>query len=306
MCKVSVIINCHNGEEFLKETLESLEKQTFNNYELIFWDNCSTDGSADIVQTFDARLRYFYGGKMIPLGAARNKAVEQARGEYISFLDSDDLWDTEKLERQVDVLDRDISVGMVFTNFYRFNMLSGETDIFDKKAIYRKLSFEELVGNYSFCLSSFMVRKKALEGLDHVFHDNFKYAEEFELFSRIAYNWKTVYLPEALVTYRIHKNMNTIKLRNRIGVEYQMALESLRKEAEDLDSKFPDVVKKIEFSRDLSYVKDIIYKGDNRKVRALMKPYLNYNIRAKCFYFISFLPTRLSVFMVKLFYKSRI
>ena len=243
---------------------------------------------------------------MLPLGAARNKAIACAQGEYIAFVDCDDLWDREKLEKQVNELERDSSVGMVFTNFSRWNMLSNKKDIFDKKAVYRKLSFEELVGNYSFCLSSFMIRKKALRGLEHIFNNEFKYAEEFELFSRIAYTWRTVYLSEPLVTYRIHKNMNTIQLRDRIGIEYQMALDNLRALAKDLDEKCPEVVKRIEFARDLSFVKDIIYRGENLKVRELMKPYLEYNIRARCFYAISFLPSSFSILITRWFYRSRI
>ncbi len=304
--KVSVIINCHNGEEYLYETLESLRNQTFKDYELVFWDNCSTDKSAEIAHSFDGRLKYYYGDEMISLGEARNKAVEHTKGDYIAFLDCDDLWDISKLQRQVEELDRDCSIGMVFSNFYRLNMLSGKLDVFDKKAKYLKMSFEELVGNYSFCLSSFMIRRSALEGLDHIFNNDFKYAEEFELFSRIAYNWDTIYLPEPLVTYRIHKNMNTIKLRNRIGVEYGMALDNLRKESKDLDDRYPEVVKRIEFFRDFFNVKDIVYDGNNKKVRELMKPYVSYNLRAKCFYAISFLPPRLSIFITKLFYRDRI
>lgn len=306
MYKVSVIINCYNGEEFLQETLESLSKQTYQDFELIFWDNYSSDSSSQIAHMFDERLRYFRGEKVIPLGAARNKAIAQAKGEYISFLDCDDLWEPSKLERQVYELNIDSSVGMVFSNFKRLNMLSGETDVFDKKARYSKIEFEDLVGNYSFCLSSFMIRRKALEGLDHIFSNEFKYAEEFELFSRIAYKWKTLYLPEPLVIYRIHKNMNTLKLQDRIGTEFQMALDNLRIMAKDLDTEYPNVVKRIEFARDLTYVKDIIFKGDNQRVRKLMRPYWNYNVRAKCFYLISFLPSKLSILLTKWFYRNRI
>ena len=140
--KVSIILNCRNGAEYLKDTLEAIKQQSFSDYEIIFWDNCSTDNSAQIAKTFDKRLRYFWGEEMLPLGAARNKAIACAQGDYIAFVDCDDLWDREKLEKQVNELERDSSVGMVFTNFIRWNMLSNKKDIFDKKAVYRKLSFE--------------------------------------------------------------------------------------------------------------------------------------------------------------------
>lgn len=57
--KVSIILNCRNGAEYLKDTLEAIKQQSFSDYEIIFWDNCSTDNSAQIAKTFDKRLRYF-------------------------------------------------------------------------------------------------------------------------------------------------------------------------------------------------------------------------------------------------------
>ena len=112
--KVSIILNCRNGAEYLKDTLEAIKQQSFSDYEIIFWDNCSTDNSAQIAKTFDKRLRYFLGEEMLPLGAARNKAIACAQGDYIAFVDCDDLWDREKLEKQVNELERDSSVGICY------------------------------------------------------------------------------------------------------------------------------------------------------------------------------------------------
>ena len=98
---VSVIMNCYNGEKYLREAIDSVYAQTYKNWEIIFWDNASTDTSAEITNTYDSKLRYFKGEKTIALGAARNKALEKCSGEYISFLDVDDMWIEEKLELQV-------------------------------------------------------------------------------------------------------------------------------------------------------------------------------------------------------------
>ena len=90
---VSIIINCFNGEQFLRETIESVINQTYPNWEMIFWVNQSTDSSADIVNSYeDPRIRYIYASEHTSLGKARSLAIKEARGEYISFLDSDDMW----------------------------------------------------------------------------------------------------------------------------------------------------------------------------------------------------------------------
>ena len=100
--QVSVIINCYNGAEYLRETLQSLIAQSYANWELIFWDNRSTDATADIVREFsDARIRYHLAPEHTGLGEARNLAIEKAAGDWLAFLDADDLWHPGKLTEQM-------------------------------------------------------------------------------------------------------------------------------------------------------------------------------------------------------------
>ena len=306
MSTVIIIINCHNGAEFLADTLDSIKKQTYQDFEIIFFNNFSEDSSEQIAKTFDNRLHYYESKDFLSLGAARNEALKLSKGKYIAFIDCDDIWEVDKLKKQVEFLESDLTIGMVFTNFKRFNMLSGKTDIFDKKGLTKKLTFPELVGNYSFCLSSFMIRKEALNGLDHFFNIDFQYAEEFELFSRIAYNWNSLYVSEPLVIYRIHKKMTTLQVEERIGIEYGIALDNLKKLDGNIESRFPETVKKIAFLRDFTTAKYLIKFGKNKKVRQLLQPYLNYNIRALVFCSLSVLPPFLSKLIVKLLYRTRI
>ena len=97
---VSVVMNCYNGEKFLKEALDSVYSQTYQNWEIIFWDNCSTDNSRCIAGSFDLRLKYYKSSEIINLGAARKSAVEKCSGVFIAFLDVDDKWFSKKLEIQ--------------------------------------------------------------------------------------------------------------------------------------------------------------------------------------------------------------
>lgn len=306
MPKVSVIINCYNGEEFLAETLDSLKAQTFTDYELVFWDNCSTDRTPEIAKTFDSRLRYFRGETLIPLGQARNKALEKVEGEYVAFLDSDDLWEPDKLERQVAVLGEMPDCGMVLSNYKRLNMLSGETDVFAPSAQTHTESFTDFVLHYGHALSSFLIRRTALEGLDHYFDGRLKYAEEYELFIRIAYRWKAVYLAEPLATYRLHNGMATVQLQSRMAEEYDITLDNLRAMIDDFDAQYPQIVYHIHYLRDFSIAKDILPQGQNKRVRQLMKPYWSYNVRAKCYYLAACAPTCISKLAFRGFYRKRI
>ena len=90
-------MNCYNGEKYLREAIDSIYAQIYENWEIIFWDNNSIDNSAEIAKTHDNKLKYFKGNHTVPLGAARKKAFEKASGEWIGFLDTDDYWYFQKL-----------------------------------------------------------------------------------------------------------------------------------------------------------------------------------------------------------------
>ena len=93
---VSIIMNCYNSDRFLNEAIDSVYSQTYQNWEIIFWDNASTDTSAIIAKSYDERVKYHFESKTTSLGKARNLAVKKASGKYIAFLDCDDLWLPQK------------------------------------------------------------------------------------------------------------------------------------------------------------------------------------------------------------------
>src|SRR5690349_5141072 len=99
---VSIILNVRNGAMFLREALDSVMAQTFADWELIVWDDRSTDASAQIVAAYrDPRIRYFLAPEETPLGKARDLAIRQASAEWLAFIDQDDVWLPRKLEQQV-------------------------------------------------------------------------------------------------------------------------------------------------------------------------------------------------------------
>lgn len=115
---VSVIMNCLNGEKYLREALDSVLNQSYQNFEIIFWDNLSTDSSKKIFHEYkDKRFKYFLGEKYSKLYEARNYAISKSSGEYIAFLDVDDLWGVDKLKRQIEGF-KNPKVGIVCSNYW--------------------------------------------------------------------------------------------------------------------------------------------------------------------------------------------
>ncbi len=116
--QVSVIINCFNSELFIEDSIKSVLNQTYKNFELIIFDNCSTDNTAKIIKTFkDTRIRYFKSEKKYILGKARDLAIKKSKNTWVAFIDSDDLWISTKLSEQVAYVNSNKNIGLVYTDF---------------------------------------------------------------------------------------------------------------------------------------------------------------------------------------------
>ena len=106
---VSIITPCYNCSKFIGQMIESVQAQTYTNWELLITDDCSTDNSREIVEGYakiDHRVKYFKLEQNSGAGIARNNSIKEALGRYIAFLDSDDLWAKNKLERQIDFIQK--------------------------------------------------------------------------------------------------------------------------------------------------------------------------------------------------------
>ena len=144
---VSIITPVHNAEKFLEQCMASVRSQSYPNWEHILVNDCSTDNSLAIIQKHavaDKRIRYVTLEKNSGAGIARNKAIEIAKGDYIAFLDSDDLWFPEKLKRQLEFMQAN-NFAFTFTSYYRIDedgkRLSGKVRakpvMTYKKALYK-------------------------------------------------------------------------------------------------------------------------------------------------------------------------
>ena len=154
---VSVVINCRNSEEFLKECIDSVVNQSYQNIEIIFVDNQSTDNTSKIIKSYkDSRINYFKTPNFMTLGGARNIGLNHAKGVFISFLDSDDIWDKNKLLYSIPVINNDIE--MVYSDVIYFNK-TNSFNLYGRRIPYQGDCFEELVEDYNLCLSSCIFTK---------------------------------------------------------------------------------------------------------------------------------------------------
>ncbi len=298
---ISVIMNCHNSERYLSEAIESVLNQTYKNWEIIFWDNASTDKSADIFKSYkDDRLKYYYSGNFTSLGNARNLAIEKSSGEFIAFLDCDDLWYPLKLEKQI-VLFEDKLIGIVISDTLFFN---------DKKIIkqhYKNFKpptgnvFRHLLSSYFISLETAIIRKKALLELDHYFDERFEVIEEYDLFIRLCYHHHLGYVDQVLAKWRVHANSLTWKRPNLFNDETRIFLVKISKLIPDFDNLYKKEKNEILDSINFKEALNEWSLGNKFKSRKIILSLNKKRKKAKLVYFLTFfLPFRIFDYLNKI------
>jgi glycosyltransferase involved in cell wall biosynthesis len=240
--KVSIIMNCLNGERYLRQAIDSAFNQTYKEWEIIFWDNGSTDASAEIAKSYGDRVHYFNSEKTLALGKARNLCMAQAKGNYIAFLDCDDIWLPQKLEKQVPLFERDNEVGLVFSDAIYFNENGIICQLYKKAKPSRGRMLGELLRKYHLCITSVMIRKSAVQNIEW-FNNTLSLCEDACFFLRLAYRFKLDYCDEPLVKYRVRPDSSTIKNFGGFAQERDLILEVMKNEFPNFEKEYEEDLK---------------------------------------------------------------
>ena len=211
--QISVIINVHNGVDYLMDAIDSVLAQDYDDYELIIWDNCSTDGTEKVVSVAsskDPRIRSFRSKRKTSLYEARNNALAESTGDILAFLDSDDLWSRDKLRVATNAL-TSMEAEVFYSNFLIWNTQSETRRVAFKAKLPQGSVLRHLACNYTVALSSLVVRRSALQGIEGPFNPQFSIIGDFDLVLRLAARHKFSASDLPLVTYRVHgSNMSQL------------------------------------------------------------------------------------------------
>ena len=271
---VTVVMNCRNCEKYLAHALDSVVSQTFENWEIVFWDNQSTDKSASIFKSYnDERFRYFRAQHSSPLGQARNLAMEKARGEFIAFLDCDDLWLPKKLEKQISLFS-DPVVGIVICDTIFFN------DKKDVRQLYRRnkppegFVFSQLLGSYFISMETPVIRRSVLDGMDHWFDERFEVIEEYDFFVRLGRHWNLAYVDEVLAKWRIHESSWTWSRPELFPAETRLFLDKLEHNIPNFSSIYSNEIRSVMLKIAVQEALIAWGEGRSRSMREILKPYV--------------------------------
>lgn len=224
---VSVIMNCYNGKTHLREAIDSVYAQTYPNWEIIFWDNASTDGTQRIATSYDSRIRYFLAETNTPLGPARNMALKKASGTYIAFLDSDDVLLPCALQKQVALMESG-DYGLVYAGTIVIDE-KGKVIGFRRVKYESGRIFDSLLRRYEISMCSVMLRRSMLESEGLEFDVSLGYCPDYSLFMKIAAQHRVGVMPDFIAKYRRSSNSLSRKTLHLAAKESRQVLDELEK-----------------------------------------------------------------------------
>ncbi len=214
--KISIIVPVYNAEKFIKETIRSVLSQTKQEWELLLVDDCSTDSSASIIESFDDdRIRLIKMEDNLGAYAARNRGVKEAEGRYIAFLDADDLWEPEKLEHEYAFM-TERNAGFVFTG-YEFADENG-TGKGSIVKVPETLPYKKALHNTTIFTSTVMIDRNIIPD-DLIMMPNIKSEDTATWWNILRAGYTAYGLNENLVRYRRVKgtlSSNKLEAQRRI------------------------------------------------------------------------------------------
>jgi len=206
---VSVVIATYNYGRFLAAALDSVFMQTFQDFEIIVIDDGSTDDTSEVIRSYlgDPRVHYL---RTDHLGqpAAKNAGIRGASGEFVAFLDADDIWLPTKLDKQIELIRSDPTLGVVHCKIQPMNEHGVPTIIYQERPMYRGWVLDKLFHRPFICFSSSMIRRDVLEEVGG-FDETIPLSIDYDLWLRIAMRYQFDHVDERLVLYRSgHANLS--------------------------------------------------------------------------------------------------
>ncbi|WP_341526555.1 glycosyltransferase [Nostoc sp. UHCC 0302] len=211
---ISVIIPVYNGEKTIKKTIESVLKQTVSDLEVLVINDGSTDSTEEIVKSIpDLRLKIF-SYHNAGLAASRNRGLSHTNGEFISFIDADDLWTFDKLEAQWKALEdsENAAVAYSWTDYIDVDskFLKSGSRITLKGDVYNKLLLYNILENGS----NPLIRKEAFTEIGG-FDESLPAAEDWDMWLRLATRYEFTVVPKAQILYRVSANSMSTNLKRQ-------------------------------------------------------------------------------------------
>ena len=216
---VSIIMPSYNTASFIEETIQSVLNQTYTNWELIIVDDCSTDNTDEVLENIkDSRIRYFKNDKNSGAAVSRNKALREAKGQWIAYLDSDDLWMPEKLEKQIHFMETN-GYAFSYTNYEEIDVNGNKTgvSITGPKKITK-------TGMFNYCWQGCLTVMFDANKIGLIQIEDIKKNNDYAMWLKVCRKADCFLLDETLGQYRKGRigSVSTHSIKTMIGWHYKL------------------------------------------------------------------------------------
>lgn len=280
MPRVSINLCCYNSAPFLERTLQSVITQTFTDWELVVVNDGSTDATGAIVQRYRSEgwPIIYHEQQNAGVAGAHNQAFRLSSGEYIAFLDHDDLWVPHKLERQVPLFEGRPEIGLVFSDCV--NVLDDGYAFrrFQKCTPHAGDAFRQLLSQYFLTTSTILIRRAVVTDMAEWFDPRFKVLPDAEFFLRVASRCQLAFVNEPLARVHMHRGNTLSTGRERLPAEMRAILEKQRALHAHFDRDFAQEIHRFQLGLARGEARLAWAAGRRRQALDLVRPY-----RRQCF-----------------------
>jgi glycosyltransferase involved in cell wall biosynthesis len=265
---VSVVIPTYNRAEYIAETIESVLQQTYSNLEVIVIDDGSTDDTANVVAAFAPKVRYVWQENS-ERGASRNHGLRLASGDYIAFLDSDDLWLPDKVASDLEIIAPDPGIGVVYTDSLQIDAAGRELRIVRAAGPSGDVTSDLLLRNFV-SMGCHLVRTEAIRSIDGFREEReLAGAEDWEMWVRLSLATRFAYNPVATTKIRTHDQntmTNPVAMQRSLGRAAELLHESV-----PLSSRYRKRLKRMDAMVALVNAINYCTQGEKPRSREFLK-----------------------------------
>ncbi len=301
--KVSINLCCYNSEKYLKETLDSIVNQAYKDWELVIINDGSCDSTETIISHYIEQghpIIYKYQENQ-GLSSSRNEAIRLSHGDYIAFIDHDDIWLPHKLETQTRYLQTHPECEFLYSNAYVLQDKKQRL-IYPMRAKMPEGSvFRTFLTRYPVNLQTVVIKKKIIDGMDHWFDKKLELCEEYDFFLRLLHNGQAGYQKDPLAVYRLHPNMNSVKKFHKFPDEKTYILDKLSNRISEFGKKYQDEIKLFRVEILISQAVEYMLRGEQRQAREILQPCRFMNIKCLVLYIMTYIP----LFLYILFHEMK-
>lgn len=272
--RVSVIIPVYNGENYIRHAVQSVVDQTYPNLEIIVVDDGSTDNTRNLVTNDFPSVLYVYQ-KNQGAAAARNLGIKKSTGEYLAFLDSDDIWLPEKITRQMEAIAKDPEIKIIHTNIKVKVDGQMQDTVYPTDHQAGRMFDNLLLQRGSVVCSTLLLHRECIEKVGY-FDEELRTAEDVHLFLRLAYYYDFHFLNDAL-TIKVHHESNLTNINNAyFGFGTLLALQKIEQLFPEYSRERSEVMRRAFYLRARLRALAYVQQGDRRNAFLLLMKALHY------------------------------